>query len=36
MEAIDRNLLDGGADFSVQTAAEGYVSTPIQLIAGDL
>jgi hypothetical protein len=36
MEATDRNLLYGDTDLSVLTVAEGYVTTPIQLIAGDL
>jgi hypothetical protein len=36
MEAIDRNVLDGGANLSVLTAAEGKVIAGNRVVASDL
>jgi hypothetical protein len=36
MEAIEWNVLDGRANLSVLTAAEGHVITARQVVAGDL
>jgi hypothetical protein len=36
MEAIDWYVLDGSANLSVLTAAEGYVITRSQVVASDL
>jgi hypothetical protein len=36
MEAIDWSILDGHANLSVLTAAEGHVAARSQVVAGDL
>ena len=36
MEAIDWNVLDGRANLSVLTTAEGYVIAASQVVASDL